>query len=73
LKRYNKITSANNNAEVFFMNKKDKKKKKVIDLRRFMEPEMMNVDSTGSYTGLTEDMLFDGDMDDEPIQDADDL
>lgn len=54
------------------MDKKDKKKKKIIDLRRFMEPEMMSLDDSGSYTGVTEGMLFDGDMD-EPIQDADDL
>lgn len=54
------------------MNKKDKKKKQIIDLRRFMEPEMMNLDDSGSYTGITENMLYDGDMD-EPVQDADDL
>ena len=30
-------------------------------------------DENGSYTGVTEDMLFDADMDDAPVQDADDL
>lgn len=54
------------------MEKDNKKKKKIIDLRRFIEPEMSMPDPNGSYTGVTEDMLFDGDMD-EPVQDADDL
>ncbi len=54
------------------MKKDDKKKKQIIDLRRFMEPELMKLDDSGSYTGITEDMIYDGDMD-EPVQDADDL
>ncbi len=58
--------------EVFFMSKKNKKKK-IIDLSRFIHPEMTMPDENGSYTGVTEDMLFDADMDDAPVQDADDL
>ncbi len=58
--------------EVFFMSKKNKKKK-IIDLSRFIQPEMTMPDENGSYTGVTEDMLFDADMDDAPVQDADDL
>ncbi len=54
------------------MSKDKKKKKKIIDLRRFIEPEMTNLDQNGSYTGVTEDMFYDADMD-EPVQDADDL
>ena len=31
------------------------------------------VNENGSYTGVTEDRLFDADTDDAPVQDADDL
>ena len=51
---------------------KDKRKKKVIDLRRFLEPEMSVVDEDGSYTGITKEMLK-NEPDAMPVQDADDL
>ena len=56
---------------MFFLDK-EKKKKKVIDLRRFFETELENIDENGSYTGVTEGMLSGG-ADDMPVQDADDL
>ena len=51
--------------------KKDKKKK-IIDLSRFIRPEMEIIDENGSYTGLTSEMVYRGDRE-QPIQDADDL
>lgn len=53
-------------------NRKNNKKKKVIDLRRFIQPEMEVIDENGSYTGLTSEMVYRGEKE-QPIQDADDL
>lgn len=75
LKKYNKsifpTASAILYSEVVFLDKKDKKKR-VIDLRRFFEPELQSLDENGSYTGVTRE-TFAGNPDDEPVQDADDL
>ncbi|MCR5208473.1 MAG: hypothetical protein K6C14_08365 [Eubacterium sp.] len=50
-----------------------RKKKQIIDLSRFLEPEMSVFDENGSYTGVTKETYYDADMDEAPIQDADDL
>ena len=74
-----KVTFANNIAGVIFLKKKDKKEKEdirknkeIIDLTSYISPEILKTDVLGSYTGVTEEMYYDG-IDDEPIQDADDL
>ncbi len=54
--------------------RKRKNSRQIIDLRRYINPEMMNVDDNGSYTGVTRGMLYDADTSEElPVQDADDL
>ncbi len=54
------------------MKNNKKKKKRIIDLSRFIQPEMSKPDSNGSYTDMPADYYYSADMD-EPIQDADDL
>lgn len=46
--------------------------KEIIDLSRFIYPDMVELDDNGSYTGVTKDTFYDGELE-EPIQDADDL
>ena len=53
-------------------NKKKNKKKTVIDLRRFIEPEMSMPDPNGSYTDMPQEYYESG-VTEEPVQDADDL
>lgn len=58
-------------------NKKNKsndldKTQEIIDLTKFIYPEMVNLDDNGSYTGVTKETYLDGILE-EPIQDADDL
>lgn len=52
------------------MNKLEKKE--VIDLTSYISPEIVDTDVLGSYTGVTEETFYDGDIE-EPVQDADDL
>lgn len=61
------------------MNKKDKKndkkknnKKQIIDLTSYINPEMINSDVDGSYTGIPSDTYY-YDEPETPVQDADDL
>ena len=80
LKKYKTNTSAKNNAGVIFMHKRKKKKQnndldktqEIIDLSKFIHPDMVNLDENGSYTGMTKDTYYYGELE-EPIQDADDL
>lgn len=66
-------------AGVIFLKKKNDKnnkknnRKEVIDLTSYMSPEIVNADVNGSYTGVPADMFYNGELDDEPVQDADDL
>lgn len=46
--------------------------KEIIDLAKFIHPEMVVYDENGSYTGMTDETYYDGILE-EPIQDADDL
>lgn len=46
--------------------------KEIIDLTKFIYPEMTNLDTNGSYTGMTKDAFYEG-VNEEPVQDADDL
>ncbi len=79
-KKYKTITLAKNNAGVIFVKKRKNKKanddlgntREIIDLSKFIYPDMVNLDTNGSYTGMTEDTYYNGELE-EPIQDADDL
>ncbi|MDD6729277.1 MAG: hypothetical protein PUE08_08690 [Eubacteriales bacterium] len=62
------------------MDKKDKKKqngkknkKQIIDLTSYISPESVNCDVNGSYTGIPADMYYNNELDELPVQDADDL
>ncbi len=60
------------------MKKKNNKKqnntqKEIIDLTSYLSPEMVNSDVNGSYTGVPADMYYNGELDEQPVQDADDL
>lgn len=64
---------------MIFLNKKDKKndkkknnKKQIIDLTSYINPEMINSDVDGSYTGIPSDTYY-YDEPETPVQDADDL
>lgn len=46
--------------------------KEIIDLSKFIHPDMVKLDENGSYTGMTADTYYNGELE-EPIQDADDL
>ncbi len=46
--------------------------KEIIDLSKFIYPEMANLDENGSYTGMTKATYYDGVLE-KPVQDADDL
>ncbi|HBA93501.1 MAG TPA: hypothetical protein DCZ02_02670 [Ruminococcaceae bacterium] len=48
------------------------KTKEIIDLSKFIHPDMVNLDENGSYTGMTEATYYNG-IPEEPVQDADDL
>lgn len=48
------------------------KTKEIIDLSKFIYPDMTNLDENGSYTGMTKATYYDG-VPEEPVQDADDL
>ncbi|MGN1122842.1 MAG: hypothetical protein ACI4RR_00745 [Eubacterium sp.] len=57
------------------MKKKENKnkKKQIIDLTSYLSPEMVNCDVNGSYTGVPADMYYNDELDEIPVQDADDL
>ncbi len=57
------------------MKKKENKnkKKQIIDLTSYLSPEMVNCDVNGSYTGIPADMYYNDELDEIPVQDADDL
>lgn len=46
--------------------------KEIIDLTKFIYPEISNMDENGSYTGVTKETYLHG-VPEQPIQDADDL
>ena len=54
--------------------KKDKKNKKskFNDYTSFLNPEIVESDPQGMYTGVPADMYYNGELE-KPIQDADDL
>lgn len=52
---------------------KNKHGKSIIDLTSYISPEIVNADPNGSYTGVPADMYYNNELDDMPIQDADDL
>lgn len=54
-------------------NAKNKLGKNIIDLTSYISPEIVNADPNGSYTGVPADMYYNNELDDLPIQDADDL
>ncbi len=64
--------SNNNNKHKYQKPKTDGNTKEVIDLTAFIKPGMMEYDTNGSYTGMTRDTYYDGQLE-RPIQDADDL
>lgn len=55
-------------------NKKQKKVngKKVIDLTSYIDKDMVQSDTNGSYTGMTADTFYNNEYE-IPVQDADDL
>ena len=46
--------------------------KEIIDLSKFILPDMVKLDDNGSYTGMTKETYYDGILE-KPVQDADDL
>lgn len=54
-------------------NKQNKNNKQIIDLTSYISPEMVNSDVNGSYTGIPADMYYNNELDEIPVQDADDL
>lgn len=46
--------------------------KEIIDLSKFIHPDMVNLDENASYTGITRETYYNGILE-EPVQDADDL
>ncbi len=63
---------------MIFLKKNDKKNskknnKQIIDLTSYISPEMINSDVNGSYTGIPADMYYNDELDEIPVQDADDL
>ena len=46
--------------------------KKVIDLTSYINPNDVQYDTNGSYTGMTNDTFYGGELEN-PVQDADDL
>lgn len=46
--------------------------KRIIDLRRFLEHDMVKPDANGSYTDMPKEYYENGSLE-QPIQDADDL
>ena len=54
-------------------NNNDKNKKQIIDLTSYLSPEMVQSDVNGSYTGIPADMYYNNELDETPVQDADDL
>lgn len=79
-KKYKTLTLAKNNAGVIFVKKRKNKQqnddlgntREIIDLSKFIYPDMVNLDTNGSYTGMTKDTYYNGELE-EPVQDADDL
>ncbi len=53
--------------------KKNKNGKPIIDLTSYISPEIVDADPNGSYTGIPADMYYNNELDDMPVQDADDL
>lgn len=54
-------------------NRNNKDNKQIIDLTSYLSPEMVNSDVNGSYTGIPADMYYNEELDEIPVQDADDL
>lgn len=52
--------------------KKNENKKEIIDLTSYLNPDIVNTDPNGSYTGVPSETFYDDELV-EPIQDADDL
>ena len=46
--------------------------KEIIELSKFIHPDMVKLDDNGSYTGMTKETYYDGILE-KPVQDADDL
>lgn len=53
-------------------NKKNKQKHSFNDLTSYLNPEIIDSDPYGMYTGVPADMYYNNELD-EPVQDADDL
>lgn len=53
--------------------KQSKAKKHFNDYTSYLNPESVNSDPQGMYTGVPADMYYNGELDEMPIQDADDL
>lgn len=53
--------------------KREKNNRQIIDLTSYINPEMIKSDVNGSYTGVPADMYYNDELDDMPVQDADDL
>ena len=55
------------------MDKAKRRKKKLVDLTPYISPQNVNADPFGSYTGVPADMFYNNELDEQPVQDADDL
>lgn len=62
----------NKDKHKYVKRKSDGNTKEIIDLSAYIKPDMVNYDTNGSYTGMTHDTYYKGEME-KPIQDADDL
>lgn len=61
---------------MIFLDKDGKKKNKKMpksDYTSYLNPQIVNADPQGMYTGVPADMYYNDELDDMPIQDADDL
>lgn len=54
-------------------NKKKNNKNLYSDYTSYLNPEIVNSDPQGMYTGVPADMYYNNELDDMPVQDADDL
>ncbi len=62
-----------NNNQKNSKNNKSDKNRRITDLTSYISPEMVQSDVDGSYTGVPADMYYNNELDEIPVQDADDL
>jgi hypothetical protein len=54
-------------------NNSKSRKKPFVDLTPYISPQNVKADPFGSYTGVPADMFYNNELDEQPVQDADDL